>query len=71
MYYYFFIHSSLVGHLGCFHVLDTVNSAAVTEGYMYLFKLEFCLEVCLGVGEGDGTPLQYSSLENPMDGKAW
>ena len=23
------------------------------------------------VREGDGTPLQYSSLENPMDGGAW
>jgi len=23
------------------------------------------------VGEGNGTPLQYSCLENPMDGKAW
>ena len=23
------------------------------------------------VGEGDGTPLQYSRLENPMDGGAW
>ena len=22
-------------------------------------------------GEGDGTPLQYSCLENPMDGRAW
>ena len=22
-------------------------------------------------GEGDGTPLQYSCLENPMDGGAW
>ena len=22
-------------------------------------------------GEGNGTPLQYSSLENPMDGGAW
>ena len=22
-------------------------------------------------GEGDGTPLQYSCLENPMDGEAW
>ena len=21
--------------------------------------------------EGDGTPLQYSFLENPMDGRAW
>ena len=22
-------------------------------------------------GEGNGNPLQYSSLENPMDGEAW
>ena len=22
-------------------------------------------------GEGDGTPLRYSCLENPMDGGAW
>ena len=32
--------------------------------------------VCLGFsvtpyGEGNGTPLQYSCLENPMDGGAW
>ena len=25
----------------------------------------------LHTGEGDGTPLQYSCLENPMDGGAW
>ena len=23
------------------------------------------------LGEGDGTPLQYSCLENPVDGGAW
>ena len=23
------------------------------------------------IGEGDGTPLQYSCLENPMGGGAW
>ena len=23
------------------------------------------------LGEGNGTPLQYSGLENPMDGRAW
>ena len=26
---------------------------------------------CHKVGEGNGTPLQYSCLENPMDGGAW
>ena len=25
----------------------------------------------MDVGEGDGTPLQYSCLESPMDGGAW
>ena len=32
------------------------------------------LQVCSPNGhnaEGDGTPLQYSCLENPMDGGAW
>ena len=29
MYHIFFIHSSVDGHLGCFHALVTVNSAAM------------------------------------------
>ena len=28
-------------------------------------------EVMLLMGEGNGNPLQYSCLENPMDGGAW
>ena len=35
----------------------------------------YCLYVAhlirLVLTEGDGTPLQYSCLENPMDGGAW
>ena len=28
-------------------------------------------ELSITMGEGNGTPLQYSCLENPMDGGAW
>ena len=34
-----------------------------------LVILSWRLLQCLG--EGNGTPLQYSCLENPMDGGAW
>ena len=36
----------------------------VTEQLHFHFSLS-----C--IGEGNGNPLQYSCLENPMDGRAW
>ena len=42
------------------------------QGYRYhLSKFHmYVLVYCIG-GEGNGTPLQYSRLENPLDGGAW
>ena len=50
MYHNFFIYSSVDGHLGCFHVLAIVNSAAMNNGYMCLFQFWFPQGICLGVG---------------------
>ena len=39
MYYSFFIHSSVSGHLGYFHVLAIVNSAAMSNGIHVSFSV--------------------------------
>ena len=37
-----------------------------------LLSLDYLdLKLDIGYGEGNGNPLQYSYLENPMDGGAW
>ena len=39
MYHNLFIHSSVDGHAGCFHVLAVVNSAAVNDGIHVSFSI--------------------------------
>ena len=42
MYHIFFIHSSVDGHLGCFHVLAIVNSTAVNFGvHVSFWNMDF------------------------------
>ena len=80
MYHSFLVHSSADGHLGCFHVLTVVNSASVNSGIHVYFSILISSGYMPrggiarsygGFGEGNGKPLQYSCLGNPMDGGAW
>ena len=39
--------------------------------FAVLCDLSFKLLPHINIGEGNGNPLQYSCLKNPMDGGAW
>ena len=41
------------------------------EGLLNLIRILVLAAIKLIIGEGNGTPLQYSCLENPTDGGAW
>ena len=45
---------------------------AINNTYIYINE-DICIycDLFIIVGEGKGTPLQYSCLENPMDAVAW
>ena len=46
MYHVFFIQSSVVGRLGCFHVLAVINSASVNIRVHIPFRIMVFLDKC-------------------------
>jgi len=58
MYHNFFIHSSVNRHLGCFHVLAIVNSAAVNIG----IKVSFSVLVSSGYMPRSGIAGSYGGF---------
>ena len=40
-------------------------------GVKWYLGFFICIFLIMNDGEGNGTPLQYCCLENPMDGGAW
>ena len=47
------------------------NKTQLNDFLVYSYAFQILLNIPLVYGEGNGTPLQYSCLENPMDGGAW
>ena len=47
-----------------------LQSMGVSKSWTQLSNFTFFLSV-VPFGEGNGNPLHYSCLENPMDGEAW
>ena len=47
------------------------NKTQLNDFLVYSYAFQILLNIPLVYGEGNGTPLQYSCLENPMGRGAW
>ena len=54
-----------------FFLKDLFRDLQKNFAFVFVLFFWFCHVVQLIGGEGNGTPLQYFCLENPMDGGAW
>ena len=51
--------------------LSTIISRSMHVAANGAISFFYCGALIFCCGEGNGTPLQYSCLENPMDGEVW
>ena len=71
--------ASILWHLAFFivqlsHPYMTTGKTIALTRWTFVGKVMSLVFIMLSryvIGEGSGTPLQYSCLENPMDGGAW
>ena len=72
---YFLSDKDFLGTPFSLFMISSYPSHPITQGASWLFSLLLVLYLLFHprniLGEGNGTPLQYSCLENPMDGGAW
>ena len=57
-------------HFGCVQLFATLLTVAYQASLSAEFSRQEYWNVLASTREGNGTPLQYSCLENPMDGVA-
>ena len=57
--------------LGLLFWHHTLSCFELSQTFVLFLGNIILLIIALNYGEGNGTPLQYSCLGNPMDGGAW
>ena len=66
--------SKYISCICIYYLRNTIYLEYSGQFYLYIYihtHIHTYEVIYICIQEGDGTPLQYSCLENPMDGGAW